>query len=197
VITNYATLAAAILDWYEGDDLSGQQSNLVQLAEVDLNLRLMTRQRYATYDIVATGAVSYALPTAFRKPLFLVGTAVTQPKPEWQTPEVFFSRVGAYASGDPDAYTFVGSDIYFAPNPTGGTYRLGYTLDIPPLESNTTNWLCTLSPNTYLFAALWMAGLYVQDDPAAARWKAHYEGALALVQGDSLLSPPSGRSVAG
>lgn len=197
MITNYATLATAILDWYEGDDLSGQQSNLVQLAEVDLNLRLMTRQRYATYDIVATGAASYALPAAFRKALFLVGTDATQVRPEWRTPEVFFGLQSAYESGNPNYYTFVGSTIYFAPNPTGGTYRLGYTLDIPPLEANTTNWLCTLSPNTYLFAALWMAGLYVQDDPAAARWKAHYEGALALVQGDSLISPPIGRSVAG
>ena len=197
MITNYATLATAILDWYEGDDLSGQQSNLVQLAEVDLNLRLMTRQRYATYDIVATGAASYALPAAFRKALFLVGTDATQVRPEWRTPEVFFGLQSAYESGNPNYYTFVGSAIYFAPNPTGGTYRLGYTLDIPPLEANTTNWLCTLSPNTYLFAALWMAGLYVQDDPAAARWKAHYEGALALVQGDSLISPPIGRSVAG
>jgi hypothetical protein len=45
-----------------------------------------------------------------------------------------------------------------------------YRQNVPPLASNSTNWLLTLAPDLYLYGALMEASPYIKNDPRIQVW---------------------------
>lgn len=83
---------------------------------------------------------------------------------EYVTPQEFDKRYISSQAGSPKAFTIEGSEIRVGPSPASSyDAELYYFRTIPALTvSNTTNWLLTASPGTYLYGVLFHATPYVQ-----------------------------------
>jgi hypothetical protein len=102
MITNYTSLVAALGAWEEGEDIAGVESELVQMAEADLNLRVGTRHRFLAQSIATVAAQqTYTLNAQARRVLYVRGTTATQPKLDFMAPEQFYAEAMAYESGQP------------------------------------------------------------------------------------------------
>ena len=74
-------------------------------------------------------------------------------------------RAASSAGGRPTCFTHVGEEIEVYPAPDSSyTAELLYYATIPALsDSNTSNWLLSLSPDIYLYGSLLQAGPYLRD----------------------------------
>ena len=70
----------------------------------------------------------------------------------------------------------VGTEIEVYPSPdTSYTGEIIYYSKVPALsDSNTTNWLLTLSPDIYLYGTLIQSAPYLRDDERTAVWATLY-----------------------
>jgi hypothetical protein len=82
------------------------------------------------------------------------------------------------------AYTITGRKLLFAPTPdTAYDIALTYYAKAPALsEENQTNWLLTLYPNAYLYAALLETAPFVGDDARVPVWGGLYDTAIGRIQ---------------
>lgn len=99
-------------------------------------------------------------------------------------------------SGEPRAYSIVGSSIRLGPPPAGTyTVRLTYTALAALTESATSNWLLTAAPDVYETGCLWQAQRYYKDFEHADRLLAEVEAGLAgLVRASKAHMPAAGLS---
>lgn len=199
----YAQLQAAVLDWAEGEDLSGVVTDLILLAEARLNRELVATERLerTTYTAVAAGSQELALPADCWEIEHLRINAVGQLPLEPLLHRQFWDRAAAYESGVPDSYTVYNGTIYLAPILADETdFALDYVASIPPLASNALGtWLTANYPDAMLHASLVEAALYVQDDQAAARELTLLKEVLLSISGAAqrLRTRPGGRVRAG
>jgi hypothetical protein len=72
-------------------------------------------------------------------------------------------------------YCLLANQIQLAPAPDGTyTVEVDYYEVIPPLASNSTNWLLTAAPDIYLYGSLLEAAAFLLDDPRVPLWQAAY-----------------------
>lgn len=171
MITSYATLQTAILNWLgrsSDTDAVTRAPEWIQMAEDELRLnmnRLMLRQG-ETKDISFSISTEYtALPSGFirQRYLRLEGNppqALDYINP--QTIERFTLLTGQ--TGKPKVFTIQGNQVRVIPAPDA-TYSctFGYWT-LPSLSVTDPNWLLTAHPKLYLKAALAEAYDYYADD---------------------------------
>jgi hypothetical protein len=168
-IASYTDLQAAIANWLNRADLTAMIPDLVTLAESTLN-RVMRNTRMVTSDTVTTTGASVGVPDDMLEPVFVQITSTGVPL-EQISPEqlIMLRRSRLRTAGTPAFYAVIGRNFHFGPAASGST---GLTVDyyqaIPPLASNSTNWLLTYNPDLYLYTCLMHAAPFLRDDARVA-----------------------------
>jgi len=195
VITNYATLRAAVADWLNRADLTDQIPTFIQLAEAglarDLRVRPMVVRADATIDSQYT-----TLPLDYLEmtTLYLRTSPVTKLQFLTQEEMQLKKSQGYPASGTPRYFSVVGTSMEVLPAPdTAQTAEMVYYGKTPALSDvNTTNWLLTAHPDIYLWSSLVASAPYLRDDGRLETWRGLLGAAL-----DSLMMSNSRQEFSG
>lgn len=179
-LATYTDLQAAVASWLARSDLTTPIPDFIALCEAKLNRLLRCRQQEQRSTATATEYME--LPTGF---LELRNIQLnTSPKTvlEMVSPDEIdldYSTV----TGKPLVYCLLANQIQLGPAPDSTyTVEIDYYEVIPPLASNSTNWLLTAAPDIYLYGSLLEASIYMIDDPRVPGWNAAYTQVLQQLQ---------------
>ena len=185
-ISTYAELQTAVARWLgQRTDLSTYIVDFIALAEAEFNRSLRLTGQITRVDQAVstrwTDISGLAAPIAEMKTVS-VTTGGVRYALEYISPD--YSQ-DMYSTGKPVYYTRVGNELGVLPPPdTTYTLELIYWRTIPALASTDPNFLLTLAPDLYLYAAVRHGAEFVMDDALLARVTPLYERALLQVQAD-------------
>jgi len=188
-IVDYNSLQAAIIEYLARDQdstLLARIPSFIQFAEAKFNRQLFVRQmEQRSTAIVNAGASEpefISLPPDFQSMRRVRLSSVTgKPSLEFksgtQMDEYRFAT--ADIAAQPRYFTVFGDEIELAPTPDAAyTIEMVYRQNIPPLGSNGGNWLLTLAPDLYLYAALLESAPYIKEDSRIQTWSLAFTAAL-------------------
>lgn len=182
-IGTYTELQTACSNWLARTDLSSRIPEFISLAEAKMNreLRALDQETKSTSFSITGEFVN--VPTSFLQVRsFMVTAGGNRYSLKYSTPERMEDRY-ANVTDSPLYYCVVGGQFRFAPVPdTTYTATLIYYVTIPPLASNSTNWLLTAHPDAYLYGSLLEAEGHLQDDERLPVWKTGYDNAIADIK---------------
>lgn len=90
-----------------------------------------------------------------------------------------FRLFSGNVANQPTYFTIFGTEIELAPTPDQNyTIEMVYRANIPPLASNSTNWLLTMAPDLYLYGSLLHSAPYIKEDERLQVWASGYKTAL-------------------
>ena len=173
LITDYSSLQTAIADNLARSDIASFAPDFVQMAEDWLNYgsdaseALRCREMEEIVSLVPASGVC-TLPTDYVQYQRVVEEAGTRRNLTYITPDIADVLYPSRAAGLADHFTISGSSLFTFPL-AQNDIELTYFQSLPPLASNTTNWLLAKSPSTYLRAALFQAAEFIKDDAEASK----------------------------
>lgn len=214
-IIDTASLQAAVTEYLARDQdavLVARIPTFIQLFEAKMNRGLFVRQMEsranALTDPTAAEPEFIALPADFQSMRRIRLTSVTgkpflEFRSQLQLDEFRLQR--GDGGGQPHFFTIFGNEIELAPTPDGiYTVEMVYRQTIPPLATNTTNWLLTLAPDLYLYGALMESAPYIKADARLQTWGALMTSSLSDLNELGLVSAfnagpmtirPAGRNI--
>ncbi len=182
-LANYTDLQAACTTWLARTDLSSRIPEFIALAEAKMNrqLRALDQETKSTSFSITGEFVN--VPTSFLQVRsFMLSISGGRRSLKYLPPEQMEDKYGT-TTGCPVYYSVVGGQFRFAPIPdTTYTATLVYYVTIPPLASNSTNWLLTAHPDAYLYGSLLEAEGHLQNDERLPVWKQGYDEAIANIK---------------
>lgn len=189
MISNYTDLQTAVTEWLARDQdttLIARIPTFIQFAEAKFNRELFVRQMEqrssATLSSGVTDSEFVLLPPDFQS-MRRVRLSSVPGRP----PLVFMSATQMdefrYGNSDtaqqPKYFSIFGSEMELAPTPDANyTLEMVYRTVIPPLATNSTNWLLQLAPDLYLYGALLESAPYIQQDERINTWGLGFKTAL-------------------
>jgi len=186
-INTYATLQTAVANWLARDDLTTRIPEFITLAEAkfnrDLRCMQMESRSTASVNLAASEPEFIALPGDFQT-MRRVRLSSVDGKPRLEflngTQADEFRYGTANTAGQPRYFTVFGDEMELIPTPDiAYTIEMVYRANIAALsDSNTTNWLLTLAPDLYLYAALMESAPYMKEDNRLNVWSAGYKHAI-------------------
>ena len=181
---SYVELKASLLDWLIRPDLSALVGSFIDLFEGQANRALRTRwQETVMPAFVLTGG-TITVPADHLGTRTM--TLTTGQSLHFVTPQQFDDFPLA-AGGLPRVYTLIGNQYIVGPAPTGASIaRLVYWRRIPPLSTNSTNWLLANYPDTYLYGSLMHAAPYLNNDERLPTWIDMARRAMESVVADDI-----------
>jgi hypothetical protein len=177
-LSNYTELQATVAGYLARDDLTSRIPDFVVLAEAKFN-RVLLHPRMETRDTLTVNTLLASpefldLPTDFQT-MRMVRLPDETGKPRLQF--LTQTQMDDYrysvdnVTGTPVYFTVVGDELELAPTPNEDMdIEVLYRANIPPLASNSTNWLLTLAPDLYLYGTLLEASPYIQNDARLSVW---------------------------
>jgi len=196
MITDYASLKQAILDWPDlstETNLVGVIDTIVGLAEARINGEVRLREGITTRVEPDTGTPfsDYTLPDDYLEMDRLMGPSG----------ETLFMRpaeellMWGSEPDDPVFYAIDGRQLLFAPSVTNFSYR--YYQRIPSLSDTSSNWLLTRAPDLYLYASLIHVSIFSkEDDREQQRYEKMYGLTFSrLVREDAMSIQPRSQSL--
>jgi hypothetical protein len=182
----YAQLQASIADWLHKDNLTTVIPDFITLAETQLNADLDSRGQETRTSLTANTTTNLvALPTDMLEMRRLTITSTTPYRVlEYKSPEQLYAdTVYITTTEEPVAFTVIGPNIELNCIPDAAyTLEIVYRQKLTALSvSNTTNWLLTGYPNTYLFGSLLQSAPWIQDDDRIVVWQKMYRDAVQMV----------------
>jgi hypothetical protein len=147
-LNTLSAIKTAALDELDRSDLSTYADDFITLAEGHFNRNLRHRKMVATTDLSPATNV-YALPTDYLHAIRVVEKRSIRRELQFVTPGYVDQAYPDRASGLPNDYTIVGSNLYVYPY-TSNDVELTYYQKIPTLISTDPNWLLTDNPQLYL-----------------------------------------------
>jgi hypothetical protein len=188
-IIDYTSLQTAITEYLARDQdttLIARIPTFVQLAEAKFNRQLFVRQmeqRSTALVNTASGEPEFiSLPSDFQsmrrvRLSSITGKPCLEFKSGTQMDEYRFGR--SDLAGQPRYFTVFGEEIELAPTPNAAyTIEMVYRQNIPPLASNSTNWLLAQAPDLYLYGALLESAPYIKEDGRIQTWALGLTAAL-------------------
>ena len=175
-ISTYTELQSAAASWLHRSDMTSVITDCIALAEERFNRRLRTKAQelvLASTTIDASYQVAIPTNTLAIKRIWRTGTPVTVLDAA-SLDYVMQRQVGALAT----AYAW--EDGYWRFDGTGTVAGVLYR-NIPPLASNSTNWLLTAHPSAYLFATLAETAAFTQDATNGGIWESKAERAIGEI----------------
>ena len=176
-ITTYDELQSSVADWLNRDDLTSVIPDFITLAEAQFNRSIRHREMVARATATLSSRYS-ATPGDWLQTVQLhLQTDPIQPL-EYVTEETLNEyRSKSSASGRPKFFTMVGTEYEVYPAPDSSyTAEVVYYAKIPALsDSDTSNWLLSLSPDIYLYGALIQSAPYLKDDERLPVWFGIYQ----------------------
>src|SRR5262249_19196406 len=152
-ITTYSELQTAIGNWLNRTDLTDRIPEFIALAEAQMNRRLRVRQMVTRAEAALAGEFVSA-PSDMLEPIQMsleisesdIGLL------RYVAPErLLAGKVGIASTAEPEFFTVVGGSLQLLPAPdTTYTGEITYYARLPPLASNSTNWLLSGYPDAYL-----------------------------------------------
>jgi hypothetical protein len=191
-ITNYSTLKSAIADWLNRQDLTSQIETFIQLAEVDMNNRLRTRDMVIRAE--ATSSNEFVqLPSDWLE-------AINLQIVDGKSPLRFVSMdeadiiVARQEFTNVTFYSIMDDAIELVPAPGDDIdIQMVYYGKIPSLsDEETTNWLLTKAPDAYLYGALAHASPFILDDQRMPMFIQLYSARIEALNDESKISAHSG-----
>lgn len=186
-LSTYTGLQAAIADWLNRSDLTSVIPDFIVLTEGRLRrmLRASGAQNVATLSL---SAATVSAPTSMKEAIsfYLAGGQGSDDNDPIEI--VSREQLSAYqnlytSAGKPKYAAISNGTIYLCPVPDQTyTAKMIYELDVPPLASNSTNWLLTSFPDVYLYGALVEASPYLRDDPRVADFERRFKEAIAELE---------------
>jgi hypothetical protein len=186
IITDYATLDAAVDAYLKRADLSNYVPNFIQNAEQTLYRSLRIRAMENAFSgTISSGTL--ALPTS--PPYVALKYAYINTSPvmplDRVPPDMIYSQYPNRASTGsvPSLIAVERTNFIFGPYP--GDYEVVgvYYGRLTALGvSNTTNWFTSYAPDLLLFGALLEAAPFLSDDPRIPIWEGFYNRAFKSVQ---------------
>jgi len=188
-ISSYADLQTAVTEYLAREQdttLIARIPTFIQLAESKFNRQLFVRQMETrsttTVDTGSTEPEFISLPSDFQsmRRIRLSGVA-GKPTLEFKSPagldEYRFSIDNIVEQ--PLFFTIFGDEIELAPTPNDDfVIEMVYRRNVPPLATNDTNWLLTMAPDLYLYAALLESAPYIKEDGRIQTWALGFSSAL-------------------
>lgn len=184
----YAQLQTAVGDWLNRSDLTSAIPDFITLVEGRLRRQMRAAGAVTRNGAFTIDSASETLPTDCKEVRSIAinngqGSDYNVAlKP--LAPEQLAEMQAYYANtGTPQYYCVVGSSVYFMPQPDQ-TYTglIVYELEIPPLATNSTNWLLTDYPDVYLYGALVEASPYLRDDARVPAFEQRFKEALGELE---------------
>lgn len=197
-ITNYSELKTSIANFLARDDLTTQIPDFISLAESRMSREMNARsqEKRATATLVS-GDAFVSLPTDLRS-IRLVKLN-TSPKEvlEYYTPAKLDELYPSNAQGKPRAYTIIGGEIKFAPEPDSSyVAEIVYQEGVPDLsDSNSTNEILTRHPDAYLYGSLAAASVYLMDDQKTTVYEQLFTRAIDEVKREEERSKQAGSAL--
>jgi len=189
-IVDYASLQATVTEYLARDQdstLIARIPTFIQLAEAKFNRQLFVRQMEqrstALVNLTSDEPEFISLPSDFQsmRRVRLSGVAgkpCLEFKSGVQLDEYRFGI--SDVAGQPRYFTVFGDEIELAPTPDDAyTIEMVYRQNIPSLVSNGTNWLLTIAPDLYLYAALLESAPYIKEDARIQTWGLGLTAALS------------------
>jgi hypothetical protein len=188
-LATYTQLQTAVQDWLSRADLADRVPDFITLCEAKLNRVLrcpqMEQRSYSDVDLSTDEPEMFSLPTDFQTMRSVRLSSVSgKPRLEYLTKPIADDyRYSRYtASGQPVYFTVFGDEFELIPTPDEEyEIEMIYRTTIPPLASNSTNWLLTAYPDAYLYGALMEAAPFLEDDKRIGIWAAGYASAVATI----------------
>ena len=143
-----ADIKTAALDELDRSDLSTFTNDFVTFAEGHFNRRIRHRKMVTTATLSPTSNV-YTLPTDYLYATRVVELRSIRRELNYVTPGYVDQAYPDRASGLPQDYTIIGSNLMVYPY-TSNDVEITYYQKIPTLISNDPNWLLTECPQLYL-----------------------------------------------
>lgn len=165
-ITNYSELKSSIADWLNRDDLTSVIPDFIALAEAQFN-RSIRHRSMVTRSTASIDSRFSATPGDWMQTVQLIlDTDPIQPLDYVTIETINEKRAASSAVSRPRYFAHVGTEIEVYPSPdTTYTAELIYYAKLAALsDSNTSNWLLSLSPDIYLYGSLIQATPYLRDD---------------------------------
>jgi len=167
-IASYSNLQQTVADWLNRADLTQQIPDFIKLAESTLNKTMRSPWMIQSTTIsVSSNAQKASVPADMLEPLYLqINNSPSAPL-EQVSPQqmITLRRARLRSSGTPVFFSVMGRSFEFAPVPSSTTsIGVTYYQAIPPLVSNSTNWLLTNYPDVYLYTTLLHASPFLKDD---------------------------------
>lgn len=188
-IVDYSSLQTAVTEYLARDQdttLIARIPSFIQFAEAKFNRQLFVRQMesrvIAVVDLTSSEPEFVALPSDFQSMRRARISSVTgKPSLEFrsgvQMDEFRFKT--ADVAGEPRYFTVFGNEIELAPTPDQAyTIEMIYRANIPPLATNSSNWLLALAPDLYLYGALLESAPYIKEDARIQTWGLGFSSAL-------------------
>ena len=174
MITDYASLKAAIADFTHRADLTSYLDDFIKLAEERLASDLRIRELETSESGTLSG-ITLALPSDFAQFRRLTIKTTTHFTPEMIGADGLKTKYQT-AAGLPMFFALVGSNIEFNRS-VDAAYD--YTLDywkkpVAITSSNTTSSVLTAYPGIYLYACLVEAAWFTKNDQDITRYSAKY-----------------------
>lgn len=197
-ITNYSELKTSVANFLARDDLTTQIPDFISMAESRMSRELNARSQEKRATATLTASDAYvSLPTDLRS-IRLVKLN-TSPKEvlEYYTPAKLDELYASNAQGKPRAYTIIGGEIKFAPEPDSAyTAEIVYMEGVPDLsDSNTTNEILTRHPDAYLYGALAAASVYLMDDQKTTVYEQLFTRSLDEIKREEERSKQAGSAL--
>lgn len=188
-IVDYASLQSAVIEYLARDQdttLIARIPTFIQLAEAKFNRQLFVRQMEqratALLDPGSNEPEFISLPADFQsmrrvRLSSVAGKPCLAFKSGTQLDEYRFGT--SDVAGRPHYFTVFGDEIELAPTPDAAyTVEMVYRRNVPPLALNDPNWLLSLAPDLYLYAALLEAAPYIKEDGRIQTWGLGFASAL-------------------
>lgn len=185
LITNYATLQAAILEWLARPDLT-VAPNLIQLAEGRIRAVIRTRntgiQTLAT--VAGTGTITIPSGIIEVRELIIDNSANNAggSLDMVSLGQVYRERASrGNTTAMPTMANIADTVVTLAPIPDA-VYTVIATCEgpfVPLSNSNTTNWIVSNYPHVYLYGALVESAPYLKDDDRMQLWETRFQQSLS------------------
>jgi hypothetical protein len=189
-IATYSDLQSAVTEYLARDQdatLIARIPTFIQFAEAKFNRELFVRQMETRSTATVTSGTDdcefILLPADFQSMRRIRLSGVTgKPTLEYKSP----AGLDAYrlaidnVTDQPAYFTIFGNEIELAPTPNATfTVEMVYRSNIPPLASNSSNWLLSMAPDLYLYGALLESAPYLKEDGRIQTWALGFSNALA------------------
>jgi hypothetical protein len=189
LIVDYASLQTAVIEYLARDQdtvLIARVPSFIQMSEAKFNRTVFTRQMEARSstlcDTTANEPEFIALPADFQS-MRRMRLSGVQGKPTLEfmsgvQMEEFRLSIGN-VTDQPRYFSIFGNEIELAPTPDANyAIEMIYRQNVPPLASNSTNWLLTLAPDLYLYGALMESAPFLKNDDRLQTWGSGFKTAL-------------------
>lgn len=185
-LANYTDLQNRLTDWLGHSIYSANYPDFVYLFEAKANRQLRVGFQQKTNASFTTVSGVANLPADYIASVRITWNGTPSEELRYVTPDylrnAFPDSATPSGSDRPHMWTYEGTTIIIRPVDDVTTYTQLYFATVPPLVTNSTNWLMTNYPDAYLYGTLAEAAEFSRDDNMTAYWGQKREAVFEAIR---------------